>query len=287
MVDTHDFLDPEDVPEPGSEPVTAVRRNYLKADREFEDRLRSRFDGVERSGWNPRVFRLPRAEKPGRTYMHWRLEYYVQEESAAVPVDVLDPQPGDSVLDLCAAPGGKTSQIAARLGNDGELVANDSSRDRLSSLQVNAYRTGAAAATTCRDGRNFAGRDRFDKVLVDAPCTGEGDRLRRGEGVADPENSKSLARLQYRLLEAAVRLVKPSGAAVYSTCTLSPYENEAVVERAIEETGMELCMPETGAPHDTGVKEFEGRDFDVEAGNLVRVTPRHLDSGVIFCARLE
>ncbi len=287
MVDTYDFLNPEDVPEPGSEPVTAVRRNDLKADGGFEDRLRGRSDGVERSAWNPRVFRLPYVEKPGRTYMHWRGEYYVQEESAAVPVDVLDPQPGDSVLDLCAAPGGKTSQIAARLGNRGELVANDSSRDRLSSLQVNAYRTGGAAATTCRDGRNFAGRDRFDKVLVDAPCTGEGDRLRRGEGVADPENSESLARLQYRLLEAAARLVKPSGAVVYSTCTLSPHENEAVVERATEETGLELSVPETGVPHDTGLREFDGRDFDVEAGRLVRVTPRHLDSGVIFCARLE
>ncbi len=264
-----------------------MRRNDLKASDDFDERLRNQFDDVEQSDWNPRVFRLPEAEKPGNTYMHWRGEYYVQEESAAVPVDILNPQPGESVLDLCAAPGGKTSQIAARTGNRGELVANDSSRNRLSSLQVNSYRTGAAAATTCRDGRNFTGRDRFDKVLVDAPCTGEGDRLRRGEGAADPENSEGLARLQYRLLEAAARLVNPLGAVVYSTCTLSPLENEAVVDRAIEETELELAAPETRVPHDTGLEGFEGQGFDLEAGNLVRVTPRHLDSGVIFCARLE
>ncbi|MFB6199351.1 MAG: RsmB/NOP family class I SAM-dependent RNA methyltransferase [Candidatus Nanohaloarchaea archaeon] len=229
------------------EPITrTVRKNPLKAGEDFEQRLKQNFKQVEESEWNPEVYRLPETKKPGDSVLHWRGEYYVQEESASLPVKILKPKENDEILDMCAAPGGKTTQIAAAIKNNGKIIANDQSSKRLQSLTANKYRTGsAAAATTNYDARNLPENQKYDKILLDAPCSGEADRARRNFEAADKEEIKNLSKLQKQLIEKAEKLLKDDGTLVYSTCTIAPEENEAVVKHATEETDLKLKHAET------------------------------------------
>ncbi|MFB6244778.1 MAG: RsmB/NOP family class I SAM-dependent RNA methyltransferase [Candidatus Nanohaloarchaea archaeon] len=267
-------------------PIKTVRKNPIKAGEEFFMRLGGEFQFVERSEWNKNIFRLPGAGNPGNSAMHWLGEYYVQEESAALPVEALDPGPGEKILDLCAAPGGKTTQIAGRVDNDGKLIANDKSARRMQSLTANVYRTGSACvSTTNYDGRSFPGSEEYDRVLVDAPCSGEGDRARRNFLPAEREESRNLSELQKDLLERAAGLTKEGGKVVYSTCTISPFENEAVVEHALDNTELRLESFSPQIRHVSGVNAFEDREFELDASKLVRVYPQFFNSGVIFVAK--
>lgn len=268
--------------------LSTVRKNRLKARDNFIERLEDAFPEVKQAKWNPKIFRLPQTEKPGKSMMHWMGEYYVQEESAIMPVEVLDPEPGDSVLDMAAAPGGKTTQIASKLDNEGKVVANDVSGNRMKSLHANIYRTGAACvAATNYDARNLPEDDVYDKVLLDAPCSGEGDRARRTFEPAAKEERESLSELQKQLIEKAGRLVKDGGSIVYSTCTLAPEENEEVVKHAIENTELSLKDISLDANHNRGVTSFGDKKYGEEMKKTVRVYPHHLDSGVIYIAKFR
>lgn len=268
--------------------INAVRRNSLKAGEDFEELLKLEFNKVEQSDWNPEVYRLPGEDLPGKSMLHWRGEHYVQEESATLPVEVLDPQPGEKILDIAAAPGGKATQIASNIQNHGTVVANDSSNKRMQSLHANVYRTGAACIAAANyDGRQLPEDEKYDRVLVDAPCSGEGDRCRRDFSAAPKAEIEGLAELQKQLVEKGARLLKDGGVLVYSTCTIAPEENEAVVRHALEGTGLELNQIETDIPHQRGVIEFEDMDFGDEMRKTVRVYPHHLDSGVIYVAKFS
>lgn len=268
-----------------SHPVNIARRNDLKASENFEKELRESFEEVESVEWNEKVYRLKDTETPGKAGLHWRGEYYVQEESAALPVKALDPQPGEKVLDMCAAPGGKATQIADRMNNEGLVVANDESAQRMKSLHANVYRTGSAVINaTNYDGRRIPEDEKFDRILVDAPCSGEGDRFYRGFESAPKDEIEGLAKLQKQLLSKAKDLVKEDGVIVYSTCTISPEENEEVVEHGLDE-GLELESFEPGFEHVNGVENFEGKEYSTEMEKAVRVYPHHINSGVIFVAR--
>ena len=160
--------------------------------------------------------------------------FQVQDPSAALAVMLLDPQPNDRVLDVCAAPGGKTTHIAERLADRGEVVALDIHASRLKRVRQNADRLGLHIIRTIAvDARKYVADSPFDRVLVDVPCSGLGVLARR----ADARWRKSeahiaeLAELQYALLTKASASVKPGGVLVYSTCTIEPEENEAIVER--------------------------------------------------------
>lgn len=267
--------------------IRTVRKNHIKAREDFEERLKRKFDDVEQSGWDPDIFRLCGEELPGKSLLHWRGEYYVQEESAAVPVEVLDPQKGEKVLDMCAAPGGKATQIASKIDNEGVIIANDSSSRRMQSLHANIYRTGAASiVATNYDGRQLPEDERYDRVLVDAPCSGEGDRCRRDFEPAPEDEIEGLAELQKQLVEKGARLLKEDGVLVYSTCTIAPEENEEVVQYALENTGLELEEIELDLPHRRGVTEFN-RDYGKKMRKTVRIYPHHLDSGVIYVAKFR
>ena len=268
--------------------LVTVRKNPLKAGESFEADLREEFGEVTESGWNQKVFRLGRDLSPGRSVLHWRGEYYVQEESASLPVEVLDPQPGETVLDMCAAPGGKTTQMAAEIENQGTVYANDSNENRLKSLYANIYRTGSACtAVTNYDGRNLPESREYDRILVDAPCSGEGNNARRSFESSEETERESLSNLQLDLLEKASRLVKAGGEIVYSTCTFAPEENESVIEEVLERTELELKKVETDAEHSRGVKEFEDRRYSFDTEKTIRIYPHHLGSGGIFVARLR
>ncbi len=154
-------------------------------------------------------------------------------ESMRVVVE-LDPKPGENVLDLCAAPGSKTSQIAMHMNNEGVLMANEPVRQRFYRLKSVLNLTGSKAILTMTDGRRFQTKDGlFDRVLVDAPCSSEG-RFKYGQPKTyaywSLRKIKEMAHKQKGLLLNASRLIKPGGVLVYSTCTFSPEENEEVVE---------------------------------------------------------
>lgn len=266
-------------------PVNAVRKNPLKSGPEFEERLDERFE-YEQADWNSYIYRV-KTETPGKSLLHWRGEYYVQEESASLPVEVLDPEPGEKILDMCAAPGGKTTQIAAKMHNRGLVVANDESWQRMKSLHANVYRTGSAIVDATNYDARFLPEERFDRILVDAPCSGEGDRYRETFEAVKEQDSQGLADLQFQLLEKASNMLKGDGTVVYSTCTITPLENEAVIDRAVKETELELVDIETEIEHVTGVNSFEELEFDCDMEKTVRVYPHHLNSGAIFVAKFR
>ena len=270
------------------EPVSAVRRNDLKAREDFEQRLAEDFE-FEKSLWNNKVYRLKNEPKPGKSLLHWRGEYYVQEESASIPVEVMNPRPGEKILDMCSAPGGKTTQIADKINNKGLIIANEVSDQRMKSLHANIYRTGSYIVNALNlDGRRIPEDREFDRVLVDAPCSGEGNNCRRDEEeMASDQESKDLANLQQDLLEKAFQLVKEDGVVVYSTCTFSPIENEHVVNQALENNEVELEDIELDFEHERGLTEYKEMEFRNEMSKTVRIYPHHLQSGGMYVAKFR
>lgn len=168
---------------------------------------------------------------------------YVQDPSTAVACELLDPQPGESVLDACAAPGGKTALLAQMMGNRGKIVACDSSPRRLPRLQENLRRLRVAIGRTFEHdwlsarGTPAWGAIRFDRILVDAPCSNTGVMRRRLDvrWRLAPETFAAMAAVQSQILRATVPLLKPGGALVYNTCSIDPEENEGVVDSLLRD----------------------------------------------------
>lgn len=164
-------------------------------------------------------------------------EFYVQDPSTLAAVDALDPQPGESVLDMCAAPGGKTTYIAQKMQNRGRIIAADSSSGRLGLVAENCRRLGVTIVATLPCAGTHLDRclrgDQFDRVLVDAPCSNTGV-IRRRVDLRWRITADEIARLaatQLKLLLAAAQFTKPGGVLVYSTCSLESEENDQVVEQ--------------------------------------------------------
>ena len=185
--------------------------------------------------WCSEGFALPESDTSlGQTIEHAMGAYYVQAKAPMLAVEVLAPQPGERVLDLCAAPGGKATQIAARMQNSGLLLANEPQRKRMPALVGNLERCGVAnhvltqaiGTMLTRYFPNF-----FDRILVDAPCSGDGI-VRKDQNMLtywSPQDAQHLAQQQKGLLRAAYQMLRPGGTLVYSTCSLSLEENEEVL----------------------------------------------------------
>jgi 16S rRNA (cytosine967-C5)-methyltransferase len=216
-----------------SPPPVYVRRNTLVGAGSINRSLLSRLE-IAPAGKHSLCFevRNPRILLDSEEWQQG--EFYVQDPSTLIAVDTLDPQPGESVLDLCAAPGGKTTYIAQKMQNRGQIVAADSSNMRLALVTENCQRLRVSIVATlvCDAGRCLRGRQ-FDRVLVDAPCSNTGVLRRRVDlrWRIRQEELPRLAGLQAKLLAAAGGLTKPGGVLVYSTCSLEPEENERVVEQ--------------------------------------------------------
>lgn len=189
--------------------------------------------------WEPEGFYYAPETRPGLHVYHEAGVYYLQEASAMAPVALLDPKPGERVCDLCAAPGGKTTQIAGRMLGQGFLVCNEINPKRAKILSRNIERMGVAnALVTNEHPETLASRfpGFFDRVLVDAPCSGEGMFRKEEAAVTDwsQETVQMCARRQREILDSAARLVRPGGRLVYSTCTFAPEEDEETVAAFLE-----------------------------------------------------
>lgn len=216
-----DFLRALDEP-----PVRGIRMNPLK-----------KVDAVlkymqeEKIPWDDNGFYLPDGSDAGASILHAAGAFYIQEPGAMLPAAVLDAKPGEKILDLCAAPGGKSTQIGCAMNGEGLLVCNEPIPKRAQILSGNIERIGLPNTVVTSDwpGR-LADRwpEGFDAVLVDAPCSGEGmfrrDPETRKEWSA--EKAEGCAARQREILAAAVKLVRPGGRLIYSTCTYNPAENE-------------------------------------------------------------
>lgn len=252
--------------------LRGIRLNPLKCD---EKTLCSGLDfAIEPSGFSPLSYRIAQdADKPGKIPLHHAGAFYSQEPSAASAVTVLDPQPGERILDLCAAPGGKSTQIAALLKGEGLLWSNEVVRSRALVLLSNIERMGVSNAvvsscypeTLCEKLTGF-----FDRVLVDAPCSGEGMFRRDAQAVEDwsEEHVKMCAVRQGLILDSAALAVKENGVLVYSTCTFSKEENEETVHSfldrhpdfLLEDCGVSFGRPGIDLPQARRVFPMDGGD---------------------------
>ncbi|MDD5103311.1 MAG: NOL1/NOP2/sun family putative RNA methylase [Candidatus Peribacteraceae bacterium] len=241
----------------------------------------------------------------GRDLRHLLGHFYMQEAASMLPVSLLDPQPGEAVLDLCAAPGSKTTQIAARLQGRGVVIANDMQEKRLRVLNDALQRTGATSVVITRKvGQWFSKHltERFDRVVCDAPCTAQGTARKDPTALqySSMDSIHKAARLQYQLLEAAVHAAKVGGRIVYSTCTLTPEENEGVVLEILNKFSDQL---EVIHPHEA---LGSGLDWDMSAAisdsetvqkslhptpyalhPFLRLWPQTYDTEGFFCAVLR
>ena len=189
--------------------------------------------------WEPNGFYYDPQSRPGLHVFHEAGVYYLQEASAMSPVALLDPQPGERICDLCAAPGGKTTQIAGRMTGEGFLLCNEWSPKRSKILSRNIERMAVAnALVTNEDTARLAARfpEGFDKVLIDAPCSGEGMFRKEEAAITDwsQETVEMCARRQAEILDNGAKMVRPGGRLVYSTCTFAPEEDELAVAAFLE-----------------------------------------------------
>ena len=195
---------------------------------------------LERVPWEPNGYYCAAGARPGLSAYHDAGVYYLQEPSAMAPAALLDAQPGEILLDLCAAPGGKSTQLAAALQGRGLLVCNEIHPKRARILASNIERMGVCNALVLNEHpAKLAERFPrcFDRILVDAPCSGEG-MFRKEEAAVNDWSDATVAMCaarQTEILSSAARMLKPDGRIVYSTCTFSPEENEGVVSRFLHE----------------------------------------------------
>jgi NOL1/NOP2/sun family putative RNA methylase len=257
----------------------------------------------EPTDWHPGVLRLDE-RGPGTSWPYFHGWLHGQEEVSALPALAVDPRPGEVVWDACAAPGSKTTQLAALMDDAGVLVGNDNNLGRLSALRHNAERLGVSnLVVTNQDARNFSFKpfgegsddpnavEAFDRALVDAPCSCEGT-IRKNPDALDRwtmDHVASVAGVQKGILRRAVQATREGGTVVYSTCTFAPEENEAVLDHVLAEEDCELVEWDAPDGFETvpGVTEWEGEEFDPSVELAHRVYPHHNDTGGFFCAKLE
>ncbi len=239
-----------------------IRVNTLKCD---ESKLLSR---LERRGFRLREtevrFCYEVVEEPysvGATPEYLLGYYYVMDKSSCVPPLALKPEEGETVVDFAASPGGKTTMLAQLMNNTGRIIAIEGNRDRIQPLVDNIHRMGVlnTAVIHMNSAEFWKTGIKADRILLDAPCTGEGiihkDPARKTSRGA--EDIRFCSTLQRKMLESALRSLKPGGVLVYSTCSLTPEENELVIDEVLREHDVRLEEVEYGEPAMTRVGDVE------------------------------
>lgn len=276
---------------------TTFRANTLKITaEELEKELQQAKIAIERVSWYPDAFILHGEKTELMNHPLYQQGYlYIQSLSSMIPPLVLNPQPKDFVLDIAAAPGSKTTQMAAMMQNQGMIVANDISPNRIYKLKANLQQQGVTNTTTLRQPGEFIWRkypEYFDKTLVDAPCSLEG-RINCYDPKSFAEWSvkkvEILSQRERYLLRSAISATKPGGIIIYSTCTLAPEENEEVIDWILKKEGdaIEIEPIEmNGLPESTPVMQWRKKIFDPRVKHTMRIFPSKTMEG-FFVAKIR
>ncbi|WP_424766745.1 RsmB/NOP family class I SAM-dependent RNA methyltransferase [Paenibacillus sp. sgz302251] len=257
--------------------VYGLRINRLKLNAAAWRRLSAMGGDVRPIPWAEDGVYYPEGERPGKHPHYHAGLYYIQEPSAMAPVELLDVQPGHRVLDLCAAPGGKSTQIAGKLQGKGVLVTNDNARERTKALAKNIELAGVRNAVVLNEEPAALApvfHEWFDRILVDAPCSGEG-MFRKDESMIAEWEKHSVERcslMQRDILHHAAGMLAPGGLMVYSTCTFSPEENEEQIAAFLAEHPDFQIEP---VPHRFGWTEgradLAAESADIQAEQLLSI----------------
>lgn len=257
--------------------------------------------------WEENGFVYKDEDEPGKSALHMAGLYYIQEPSAMSPVAYLDPKPGHRVLDLCAAPGGKSTQIAGRMQGRGVLISNEINAGRAKILSENIERMGISNAMVLNETpENLSSRFEgwFDRILIDAPCSGEGMFRKNEDAVTNwsPDNVRLCADRQDGILDNAAAMLAPNGRLVYSTCTFAPDEDEGTIYRfLLRHPEFKVCEVPLFEGMDRGNPEWalidsadEGtwhdqpsQEISQQLSGCIRLWPHHLKGEGHFLAVLE
>ena len=273
---------------------SVVRVNTIKTTVERARRALDEEDiAFEPCDWDSGLLKLPETQ-PGANWPYYHGWLHGQEEVSAVPATVLDPQPSERVWDACAAPGSKTTQLAAMMDDSGLLVGTDSNLGRISALRSNAERLGVTnLGITNEDARIHSLKPwdgaEYDRALVDAPCSCEGTVRKNPDTLEEwsLDHVEGIATVQQGILARAVQATREGGTVVYSTCTFAPEENEAVLDHVLAEEDCRLVEFDLSLDTAPGVTAWQGETFDGSVEKARRIYPHRNDTGGFFCAKLE
>lgn len=280
-------------------PVNSIRCNTLKISvSELKKRLDKKWKVQQPFKEFPEVMIVESELKPGelgKAIEHILGYYYIQEISSMLPVLVLKPNKNDVYLDLCASPGSKTTQAGAMMENKGLLIANDMNIGRIMILASNLQRCGVSNVIVAQhEGVNLCKRlynrkFKFDKILVDAPCSGEGTiRSSPKTLVMFSENLiNNLSGTQKGLARSALEILKVGGEMIYSTCTHAPEENEAIVSYLLDNYPVEIEEIKLPLKMRQGVVEWNGVKYNPEVKKCVRIYPQDNNTEGFFIAKLK
>lgn len=228
----------------------------------------------------------------GNTVQHSLGQIYVQEAVSMIPPIILDPKPGDIVLDMCASPGSKTTQLAQIMQNKGLLIANDIKGDRISALGMNVQRCGLTnCIITQMHGQQFGKKGiQFDKILVDAPCSATGAIRKSFKTIEmwNPGMIKRLSNTQKQLIDTAFRLLKPNGTMVYSTCSVEPEENEEVVDFLINKyPDAKVEDIKLNIKRGDPITQLDNKTYSEEVKKTLRIWPQDNDTEGFFITKIK
>jgi len=272
--------------------LLTIRANSLKISiPDLEERLGCQgyhLDRLPVSG----AYSVAAGEAPiSKSLDHFLGLLYIQSVASMIPPMVLDPKPDDAVLDLCAAPGSKTTQMAQMMDNRGRLVANEYDGKRIKTLSHNLDRMGVVNAALVNMAGERIGNlipETFDKVLVDAPCSALGVIHKAPEAVRNIPKILQYAYRQEQLITSAIKAAKVGGTIVYSTCTIAPEENEMVINNLLKKYPVEIIpfeLPD-GIDAVPALHSFNGQTFDESLADARRLIPNAINPEGFFIAKL-
>lgn len=276
-------------------PSVYVRVNDLKIERDtLIKRLNERYNiTAEVFDVLPNTLKFnEREEDLGKTLEIVLGYYYIQGFSSMLPPYVLNPSENDKVLDLCSAPGSKTTQMSELMRNKGTLIVNEIQLDRIRALIYNLDRLNIINTGVIHSKGELLSKyylNYFDKILVDAPCSGLGIMQKKIEVNQwwSIDRVNKLHDLQVRLLVAAIKMLKPRGEVVYSTCTLTPEENELVIEKLLKHYPVDVMDIDLPVKHRKGFTNYNGKQLHPDLEKAVRILPWEADSDGFFMIKLR
>lgn len=286
-------------------PITTIRLNPLKADtKETKDSLIRKGYILKEITWAKDTYFVENKDKSAvaQSEEYNDGKYYIQNLSSILTTIILDPQKNETILDMCAAPGSKTTHIAALTNNKATIVANDSSLERMTDLQNVVKQFGAEVKVTLSDAKDFGKQYPiyFDKVLLDAPCSGEGLIYFRGPKPLrfwSMDKVKRSVMTQKDLITSAFKSLKHGKYMIYSTCTLEPDENEGVLtyllnnfpNARIEKIDIDKIIKDEPALKEyikPGIVKWSGNIYNMGVKNAIRVIPNKMMMG-FFIAKIS